>query len=149
MDSQSATPQEVADVLVHTFCHEIIDCNGLLLLSTKQARNAGKRVIDDPVGYESTMNKRYVTDLSRIDENARDALMTIGRAVIRIWAERIALLLPGRNVVFYLGGLEDVVLRFHVRRPGICDWTDLADREFLKQSKLEAYVLQDGNLARS
>src|SRR3954468_15860747 len=100
MEPPSAPPQDVADALARTFCHEIIEHNGLLLLSTEQARNDGGHVIDDPVDYEAIMNKRYVTDLSRLDENARDALMTVGRAIIRIWSERIALRVPGSDVVF-------------------------------------------------
>jgi hypothetical protein len=151
MNSQAATPQAVTDALVRAFCHEIIDSNGLLLLSTAQTRKEGLAVDCDPVGVESTMNKRYVTDLvgRAIDENARDVLMRLGRAIMHVWAERIALLFPGRDVVFYLGGSESVILRFHVRRTGMTDWTDLTDREYFAASNLEVYILYNGNLTRS
>jgi hypothetical protein len=139
----------VANALVKAFCHEIVDCDGCLLLSTHQVISERGRVIDDPVGYESTMNKRHMTDLCRIDEDDREALMIVGRALVKVWAERIALLFPGREVVFFLGGSDSVILRFHVRRSAITDWTDVTDREYLTSCNLEVYILRDEKLAQA
>jgi hypothetical protein len=60
----------------------------------------------DPVAVESAMNKRAVVDLAgrAYDERSREELMTVGRAILRVWSERIALLFGDRDVVFYLGG---------------------------------------------
>ncbi len=147
MTPRSTTVQSVTDALVYSFCHEIVEVDGVLLLSTEQVLNGRGRLVDDDlVGIESTMNKRYVADLSRLDENARETLMTVGRAIMLVWSERIALRFPGRDVLFYLGGSESVILRFHVRRPHLTDWTDLSDREYLTASMLEVYLLHDGNL---
>ena len=33
-----------------------------------------------------------------------------------IWANRITVEFPGKAVAFFLGGAEDVIVRFHVRR---------------------------------
>ena len=134
--------------LIGTFCHEIVDRDGLLLLSTQQVCEAETAPVEDPVSVESTMNKRYVADLSRIDENARDPLMRVGRAIIYTWSERIALHFPGREVAFYLGGSESVILRFHVRRPGLTDWTNLSDRQYLAAAQIEVYILHNNSLTR-
>lgn len=58
--SMTSTLQEVTNALSAAFCHEIVDIHGRLLLATKQALRDKRVIIDDSVGYESTMNKRYV-----------------------------------------------------------------------------------------
>ena len=137
--------------LLHTFGHEIIDCHGMLLLSTDQVRNwelDGAPV--DAVDVEATMNKRYVAELvgDLIEADAREELMACGRSIIQIWAERIALRFPERNVIFYLGGSESVIVRFHTRRHGVDDWLDVTDRQFVLQSRLELYELRDRRVNR-
>lgn len=132
--------------LLHTFCHDLIDRDGMLLLSTRQVREwqveAGTV---DPVDVESSMNKRYVSELvgDFVAGDARDELMVCGRAIIQVWAERIAVRFPERHVIFYLGGSDAVIVRFHVRRDGVHDWLDLDDRQFLLQSRIEVYELRD------
>jgi hypothetical protein len=145
--------RRLVDTVAGAFCHEMIDCHGALLLSTKQVRAWRETAPPsdwDPVAVESTMNKRAVVDLAghAYDERSREELMTVGRAILRVWSERIALLFGDRDVVFYLGGSESVVIRFHVRRSGVADWLNLADREFLNASKIEIYLLHDRRLAR-
>jgi hypothetical protein len=130
----------------------IIEVEGMLLLRTKQALRpwAHESGEIDRVGAEATLNKRYVVDLLdltnvRCDE-VREELTQCGMKLIEIWASRISLEFPSKVVVFYLGGSEDVILRFHVRRDGVRDWTDLNDRQFLLSSHLQVYELRSGKL---
>lgn len=138
--------------LLHTFQHDIVERGGLLLLRTQQIMewDLESVPVEDPVDVESTMSKRYVSELAGelIDGSSREQLMVCGRAIVQVWAERIAARFPGRNVLFYLGGEEDVIVRFHVRRPGIYDWLDLEDRPFILRSRLEVYELHDQRLER-
>ncbi len=138
--------------LVETFSHPIIEVDEMLLLETEQARHTSSSALkSDRVSVEATLNKRYVADLvghAFVDDANRDELMICGRAIMHVWSECIALRFPGRVVVFYLGGRESVILRFHVRRPGVREWTDLSDREFLSQSLIEVFLLEDGKLER-
>lgn len=139
----------VIDAITAAFCHDIVELDGLLLLSAAKVRRPqSATAISDAVGVESTLNKRYMTDLVGrcIQEENRDKLMAWGRAIIRVWSERIALRFPEREVAFYLGGSESTILRFHVRRPGSSDWTNLEDREFLSTSRIEVYVLRGNDL---
>jgi hypothetical protein len=137
--------------LVRTLEYEIVKLHGMMLLETRQVLGwKGSVTGEDPIGTEATMNKRYVWDLmgGLIDVDARDDLMTFGRAIMRIWSERIALRFPDMPVLFYLGGSESVILRFHVRRSGLPDWIELSEGDFLTESKLEVYELRHGQLLR-
>lgn len=55
---------------------------------------------------------------------------------------------PGRAVLFYLGGSESVILRFHVRREGFHDWLDVNDHELLRRSSMEVHELRDQGLQK-
>jgi hypothetical protein len=145
---QHSKLEKVLEALLQTFCQEIVECDGLLLLSTAQVRASGWDGLGDPVSIEATMNKRYLSELigDAISASSRADLMRYGRAIIQIWSERIALRFPDRVVVFYLGGSESVLVRFHARRLGVPDWADLADRAFLSASLIEVFELRNGNL---
>lgn len=137
--------------LLRALRHDVIDREGLLLLSTNQIREwESVSSEQDAVDVEATMNKRYVIDLVgnivRIDDRA--ALMECGRTIMQVWVERIALRFPERDVRFYLGGSESVILRFHVRGPGVADWVDVTDREFLSRSSIEVYELRRQRLEK-
>jgi hypothetical protein len=144
--------QDVVRDLTEAFVNDIVDINGTLLLATKQIlKGDPNRRHEDPISVESVVNKYYVTHLAGdvFDEDDRDNLMPIGRALIKVWAERIAFRFPGRRVLFFLGGEESVIVRFHVRREGQHDWASLEDRKFLRKAHLEVYELDlDGRLSR-
>jgi len=141
---------EVANAVLEAVCVEIAQNGDLLLLQSEQAAIAGHVNNVDPVDVEATLNKRHLTDLvpGAVFENSYEKLMACGRAIIKIWSERIALHFPSHVVLFFLGGAEDVVLRFHVRRKGIADWTDLNDRDFLISNRLEIYELRGERLEK-
>jgi len=130
----------------------ILEIEGMLLLRTEQALRPWARQPNesDRVDAEATLNKRYVGDLLDLTgvsfDEIRKELTECGRRLIQIWADRISLEFPAKVVAFYLGGSEDVVLRFHVRRDGVRDWTDLNDQEFLLSSHLQVYELRSGQL---
>jgi hypothetical protein len=151
--AKTITPtEEMVRDLRNAFSWEIVDIHGTLLLATKQVlAPEANRPDEDPIGVESLMNKYYVRDLTGyvFDQDDRENLMPVGRALVKVWAERIALRFPGRRVLFFLGGEEAVILRFHVRREGQHDWTDIEDRRFLRKARLEVYELGlDGELSR-
>jgi len=136
--------------LAALFCCRIIDNHGLLLLGTAQAQRG---IIDppaDPVGVESVLNKVHIADVIDAGDGVlrRSALMVIGRSLIKVWAERISLHYPDRKVLFYLGGGDSVILRFHTRRVEHNDWLDLTDLSFIAQSRIEVYELSEGLLNR-
>ena len=142
---------DVLPTIAEAFAAEIIDVSGCLLLNSVQARTSEHSAPpSDPVAFEATMNKRHLPDILGIrdDSETRSALVAVGRALIKTWAERIALRFPTRTVAFYLGGSDSVVIRFHERRSGHPDWINWDDRTFLRASALEIYELSAGGLAR-
>src|SRR5215213_6592880 len=99
MDQSAA--RKILDTVLSTFDRQILDVNGALLLATRQLGNRSKdNVHADPIALEATWNKRYVTDLiglAATDEpENREWLMSCGRVIMRVWAERIALQFPER-----------------------------------------------------
>src|SRR3954447_13382072 len=93
---------EIVEAVLSAAWHEIVETNGLLLLTTSQVLRGAAMAQHhaDPVSVEATMNKRYVSELvgCGIHQTARGKLMKCGRAIIKIWSERIALHFPDRTV---------------------------------------------------
>jgi len=72
-------------------------------------------------------------------EMFRDQLMSLGERLVKIWHDRIRATGTQAPVVFYLGGEEDVIIRFHLER-SVGPWlSSVQDHDFLVQSKVRMY----------
>jgi hypothetical protein len=104
---------------------------------------------EDRVGFEAFVNHVHVSDIFATGAKRlggdRELVEQLARTIIRVWADRIRPLLRGRSVLFYMGGREDVAIRFHVERPGVAPWVDLVGRAFLASEHLHVFrVTGDG-----
>jgi hypothetical protein len=102
----------------------------------------------DPTGLEAFVNHFHLDDLagdSAAGPVKRKDLMRLGESLVSVWASRLA---PTEEpVVFYLGGRDGVVLRFHLVRPGAKPWIP-ADAHLLAKERLRVFELKDSTLRR-
>ncbi len=98
---------------------------------------------DDPVGLEALVNHVYLEDLFHSmvvpKGELRRALVKIGQTLISVWHERMAPLLDGREVIFYLGGRDTVAIRFHLVRDSSPSWLDLSDASFVRRERVRVF----------
>jgi hypothetical protein len=127
---------------------QIREIRGCLVLPSTET---GERAwVLDAISVETTLNKRYIKDLvtPAVAADQHDALMRCGRVLVRAWAAQLTTRFPAATILFFLGGSEDVIVRFHVERPPSPNWADLSDTSFLHAARLEVYRLNDGVLTR-
>jgi hypothetical protein len=105
----------------------------------------------DPIGLEATVNHYHLEDYikgPRLKPRAqRQLLMTLAEALMRVWSERLLPFLGDRAAIFYLGGTDTVVIRFHVERPDTEPWTTLTPA-FMKKERLRVYRSAGGAVER-
>jgi hypothetical protein len=99
--------------------------------------------IDDLTGLESDVNSFRMHDLvgGVLEDKGheRRVLRRIGRALIHVWADRLRGQAPDRSFLFYLGGRDTLILRFHTERSSIPHWTDITDLQFLRRCRIEVH----------
>jgi hypothetical protein len=125
--------------------------DAVLTGSAHSAARHRKEFPGDPIGLEATVNHYHLEDHiqgPRLKPRAqRQLLMTLAEALMRVWSERLVRFLGDRAAIFYLGGADTVVIRFHVERPGTEPWTTLT-RAFMKQERLRVYRSAGGVVER-
>ena len=106
----------------------------------------------DLTGIESFNNHFHLEDIADItftgDELVRTKLMEVGRALIKVWAERLHIMLKGQAILFYLGGVDSVIVRFHLERTHEATWIHLSDTAFIQKERIEVYRGLDGKVIR-
>jgi hypothetical protein len=97
----------------------------------------------DCVGFEAFVNHVHMSDILpnilRQLGTDRSLMEQVARTIVRVWADRIRILLDGRSALFFLGGQDDVVIRFHIERPGLAPWVDPSDRAFVAKEHLQVF----------
>ena len=121
--------------------HEL-DC-GVVLGDLDKARRHRGSFLSDPTGFEAFVNHFHLEDILidfdfEAKKRRREALF-LGENVILVWAERLRSLLKGRATLFYLGGPDDVTLRFHLERPGDPSWFSLDNPSAIRKQRLRIY----------
>jgi hypothetical protein len=143
------TPGKAFIELSQLFASPILEADGCIVVS------GGADVLrhavsfpGDPVGFEAFVNHVHLDDItdSTAGRPARRDLIRIGENVIRVWSDRLRRILRGREVLFYLGGLEGVSLRLHVVRDQQANWLNLDDREFMHKEKMRVFLLTSEGL---
>lgn len=98
----------------------------------------------DLTALESFVNHLHIEDLTTgmlgVKDEDRLALLAVGKALIHVWAERIRQLPRPRAVLFFLGGLDTISLRFHVFRDQKAAWLDLTSPGFIRDEAIEVYL---------
>ncbi|KAB8144385.1 hypothetical protein F8S13_05790 [Chloroflexia bacterium SDU3-3] len=92
-----------------------------------------EKMISDPVGYEASENHFHL-DYMISRDLSRKVLMDIGKGIIFVWNERIHTMIDD-NVIFYLGGDDSIILRFHLER-GDDYWLPPHNTGLLKREKM-------------
>lgn len=106
----------------------------------------------DKTALEAFVNHVHLEDLvSGLRQpagNARREALRLGELLIRVWSERVAGI-TGSDLalLFYLGGTEDVVVRFHVERANEHPWIAISKKE-ARSLKLRVYRLRGGEVTR-
>lgn len=75
-------------------------------------------------------------------------MLTVGESIIKVWAERLRSVLRGRAILFYLGGVQGVTLRFHVAREKGTEWMSLDDKSFRSREKMTVFRLTEAGLRK-
>jgi hypothetical protein len=141
-------PESVRQILANVsdaFTTPIQECGDAVLAGQPAAIE--RHLTDfpgDPTALESFVNHLHIEDLTTgmlgVKGADRLALLAVGRALIHVWAERIRHLPRPRAILFYLGGLDTVGLRFHVFRDQKAAWLDLTSPEFIRGEAIEVYL---------
>lgn len=132
------------DAVVDSFVQPFVDDgDALFAASALPWLYAQRKGAADITGIEATVNTfhiRHFTDGAITDKGPdRRSLMKLGRALIQVWSARLQGQLQQRTLLFYLGGRDEVLLRFHVERPEVPNWTDISDSQFFRRRRLEVY----------
>jgi len=125
--------------------------DALLLASAKEAERHHTEFPGDATGLEAFVNHYHLCDfvsgLSFDPRSKRRQLKQLGQAVVTVWSERIAHLLGERSALFYLGGRENIAVRFHVEREGVPPWAPL-DPTFLRKERMVVFRASSAGLQR-
>jgi hypothetical protein len=104
----------------------------------------------NPIGAEAFANhyhlEDYVEGLRLKPRAQRRFLMTLAEALVKVWSERLVRLLGERSAIFYIGGTDTVLIRFHVERPG--KRLTALTLSYVKRSRLQVYRTTGGVVER-
>jgi hypothetical protein len=104
-----------------------------------------------PIGAEAFANhyhlEDFIKDLHLEPRARRRFLMTLAEALVKVWSERLVRLLGERSAIFYIGGRDTVLIRFHVERPGAAPLTS-HEPAFIKKERLRVYRTTGGVVER-
>ena len=104
----------------------------------------------NPIGAEAFANHYHLEDYVeglRLEPRAqRRFLMTLAEALVKVWSERLVRLLGERSAIFYIGGKDTVLIRFHVERPG--QRLTALTPSYVKRARLRVYRTTGGVVER-
>jgi hypothetical protein len=116
-----------------------------------EAKRHHREFAGDLVGLESFVNHFHLEDavagVPFDPRSKRRHLNALGEALIHVWAERFARELGDRKLLFYLGGPDDVTVRFHIERSEAPPWMSL-DPEYARQQRMRVYRASNGKVER-
>jgi hypothetical protein len=105
----------------------------------------------DPIGLEASVNhyhlEDYIKGLRLKPKAHRRLLMTLAEALVMVWSERLVRFIGERAAIFYVGGADTVVIRFHVDRPSAEPWAALTPA-FMRKERLRVYRSTGGVVQR-
>jgi hypothetical protein len=123
----------------------------LLAIDAKEAERHCTEFPGDVTGLEAFVNHYHLSDfvsgLVLKPKSKRRQLKQLGQAVVTVWAERITHLLGERTALFYLGGREDISVRFHLERDGMPPWAPL-EPAFLRKERMAIFRASSTGLRR-
>ena len=103
----------------------------------------------DPTGLEAFVNHIHLPDLvSGPSSSDRQTLARLGKALVRVWGERLRPLLRGRTALFILSGrlARDMTLRFHIERKDGRPWLDQLDDQFIRRERVNLYRVTESEV---
>lgn len=96
----------------------------------------------DLVGLEAFVNhyhlEDYVGEFHLEPRQQRRVLNRLAETLALVWSERLVKIIGNRTALFYLGGSDSVVVRFHLERTDEVPWADL-NPDFLKRSRIRVF----------
>lgn len=135
------------------FATRIVVLDGVIAIGDPaELRRHREHFEEDKTGLEAFVNHVHLEELLhriiRPPFKRRPEALRLGEQLIRVWAERIAGI-AGADVslLFYLGGSEDVVLRFHTERMNVHPWIALNKKE-ARSLKLRVFRALGGRVTR-
>ena len=133
------------------FAVPLVEFDGCIVISDEaESRRHASSFPGDPVGFESFVNHVHLDDVlaSAAGKPTRKDMLKVGESIIKVWAERLRSVLRGRTVLFYLGGVQGVTLRFHVARARGTEWMNLDDKSFRSKEKMAIFRLTEAGLRK-
>lgn len=153
-DDKSSRSSEIAlKKIASLFAVPLFAVGGVVLSGDpKEAkRHFTSKDPSDPVGLEAFVNhyhlEDYVEEFSLEPRRKRRELNRLADALILVWAERLAGILAERTALFYAGGEEDVIVRFHLERPDEPPWMSL-DPDFVRKARMRVFRASRSGLER-
>ncbi|HEV7672034.1 MAG TPA: hypothetical protein VGS22_26230 [Thermoanaerobaculia bacterium] len=154
MTADRRDPETALRRLSGLFAMPLFELNGIILTGDlKEAQghfSSGEP--DDPIGLEAFANhyhlEDYVRELGLDPRKRRRELNRLADALVLVWTERLMGILGERTLLFYVGGEEDVIVRFHVERPGGRPWMALDDPAFIKKARMRVFRVSRSGLER-
>lgn len=134
-DKKVSSPSKLLMPLSKLFAKPFIKIQSVVLDDDGRSVEDKPIVIDDPV-YLEVSNHIHLED-EFPQRLKRRLLIAIGRQVIEVWNQRLRLLVGDTPVLFYLGGTDTVMLRFHQEHEGYIPW--IADHEHLRRGRISLY----------
>ncbi|MEP7012500.1 MAG: hypothetical protein ABJC13_19440 [Acidobacteriota bacterium] len=146
-------PETALRRLSELFAMPLFELNSTLL--TGDLKEAERHFSDwdpnDPIGLEAFVNhyhlEDYIRELGLDPKKERRELNRLADALVLVWLERLTGILGERTLLFYVGGEQDVIVRFHVERPGSVPWMNL-DPAFIKKARMRIFRASRSGLER-
>jgi hypothetical protein len=138
--------------ITRLFAMPIHEVDGALLTGDlREARGHRESCSGDFIALEAFVNHYHLSDfidgLTLEPKDKRRILTSLADAVVVVWSQRLTHLLADRSVLFYVGGREDVTVRFHVERPDSPAWAPF-DPAFLRRERMRVFRASTSGLQR-
>jgi len=149
-DSLSAAA--IVKKIASLFGMPIYELDGALLTGDpKRGKRHAADFPGDPIALEAFVNHYHLSDYvggCGLEPRAhRQMLTSLADAVVLVWSERLAKFLVNRSVLFFVGGTDDVIVRFHVEREGGAAWAPL-EPAFLRKERIRVFRATSDGLER-
>ncbi len=135
------------------FAAKIVVLDGVVAIGDPaELRRHWKHFEGDKTGLEAFVNHFHLEELLRRivrpPLKRRPEALRLGEQLIRVWAERIAGIAGAEvSLLYYLGGSEDVVLRFHSERANEHPWMAIG-KKGARSFRLRIFRSRGGEVSR-